>query len=344
MRKKKTLWKDIFRSFRYSKGRFVSILLLMMISSFALVGLKVTGPDMRETGKNYFSELNMADVSVIGSYGIDDSDREAIEKTDGVRQIEYGYLKDVTKKDTTESFRLFSKTKDISTYQIEKGRMPKKDTEIALDAKCADNYKLGDTISFTEKADITNSRILKKNSFKIVGFVNTSEVVSSLNRGQSTAGTGELKSFGVVNASNFDSPYYMIARMTFKDTKNLDPYSDNYTKKVQKHKDDLNEQLEEQPEKRLTAIKADYQTKMNDAKRQMNNARVQLSDGQQQLDAGKEQLTAARQELELKKQQMGGSENVPEQLKTQLAASEQELAQKEAEYQTQLNQFEAKKN
>lgn len=344
MRKKKTLWKDIFRSFRYSKGRFVSILLLMMISSFALVGLKVTGPDMRETGKNYFSELNMADVSVIGSYGIDDSDRESIEKTDGVRQIEYGYLKDVTKKDTTESFRLFSKTKDISTYQIEKGRMPKKDTEIALDAKCADNYKLGDTISFTEKADITNSRILKKNSFKIVGFVNTSEVVSSLNRGQSTAGTGELKSFGVVNASNFDSPYYMIARMTFKDTKNLDPYSDNYTKKVQKHKDDLNEQLEEQPEKRLTAIKADYQTKMNDAKRQMNNARVQLSDGQQQLDAGKEQLTAARQELELKKQQMGGSENVPEQLKTQLAASEQELAQKEAEYQTQLNQFEAKKN
>lgn len=337
MIKKKALWKDIFRSFKHSKGRFISIMLLMMISSFALVGLKVTGPDMRETGRDYFTKLNMSDVSVIGSYGLDDSDRQALEKTDGIRQIEYGYLKDVTKQDSTESFRIFSNTQDISTYQVEKGRMPKKTKEIALDAKFDDKYKLGDTITFTEKADLTGSKILKNDSYKIVGFVHSSEVVSSLNRGQSTAGTGELSGFGVVNKANFDSPYYMVARMTFEDTKNVDPYSKDYTNKVQAHKDDIDEQLKNQPKKRLSTIKTEFQTKINDTKQQMNDARRQIPEGQQQLDA-------ARQELTIQKQQLEQAPSVPEAAKAQLTAAEQELEQKEADYQTQLSQFEAKKS
>ncbi|MGL9730943.1 FtsX-like permease family protein [Enterococcus sp. DIV0756] len=343
MIKKKALWKDIFRSFKHSKGRFISILLLMMISSFALVGLKVTGPDMRETGKTYFSELNMADITVIGSYGLDDSDQKAIGKTAGVRQIDYGYFKDVTKKNSTESFRIFSKTKDVSTYQIEKGHLPQKDNEIALDAKYVEEYKLGDTIRFSEKADSTNSKRLKKDRFKIVGFVDSPEVISSLNRGQSTAGTGELDGFGIVNSANFDSPYYMIARMTFNDTRNLNPYTDDYKEKVQKHKDDLDEQLKEQPAARLTAIKAEYQTKVSDEKKQLTDARAQLSDGQSQLEAVREQLTAARQELEMQKQKAAQTDYVPEQLKAQLLASEQELVQKEADYQNQRKQFDVKK-
>ncbi|EPC98473.1 hypothetical protein Lpp227_03301 [Lacticaseibacillus paracasei subsp. paracasei Lpp227] len=48
---KKTLWKDIRKSFTTSWGRFFSILLLMMLGSFALVGLWIAGPDMRATGE-----------------------------------------------------------------------------------------------------------------------------------------------------------------------------------------------------------------------------------------------------------------------------------------------------
>ena len=46
---KKTYWKDIRKSFGSSKGRFLSIMLLMMLGAFAFVGLKVTGPDMQAT-------------------------------------------------------------------------------------------------------------------------------------------------------------------------------------------------------------------------------------------------------------------------------------------------------
>ena len=45
---KKTYWKDIRKSIVASKGRFLSIMLLMMLGAFAFVALKVTGPDMQE--------------------------------------------------------------------------------------------------------------------------------------------------------------------------------------------------------------------------------------------------------------------------------------------------------
>ncbi|XCY65867.1 hypothetical protein ABG807_09095 [Streptococcus iniae] len=39
----KTLWKDLVRSVAQSKGRFISLFLLMALGSFTLIGLKVTG-------------------------------------------------------------------------------------------------------------------------------------------------------------------------------------------------------------------------------------------------------------------------------------------------------------
>ena len=46
---KKTYWKDIRKSIVSSKGRFLSIMLLMMLGAFAFIALKVTGPDMQRT-------------------------------------------------------------------------------------------------------------------------------------------------------------------------------------------------------------------------------------------------------------------------------------------------------
>ena len=70
--KKKKLWKDIKKCFSNSKGRFISIFSLMLLGSFALVGLKVTGPNIRKTGIHYFKDQNLSDITVIGDYGIDE--------------------------------------------------------------------------------------------------------------------------------------------------------------------------------------------------------------------------------------------------------------------------------
>ena len=51
---KKILWKDSWQAIPRSLGRFVAIFLLMAVSAFAFIGLKMTGPDMRQTGVSYY--------------------------------------------------------------------------------------------------------------------------------------------------------------------------------------------------------------------------------------------------------------------------------------------------
>ena len=60
--KKTTYWKDVWRTFVASKGRMLSIALLMALGSFALIGLKVTSPNMKKTGEHFFKTHQTADL------------------------------------------------------------------------------------------------------------------------------------------------------------------------------------------------------------------------------------------------------------------------------------------
>lgn len=281
---KRKLWKSIRKSITHSMGRFISIMLLMALGSFALVGLTVTGPDMRATGTTYFNELNSADLTILSDYGIDESERNSIEKASGIRQVEYLYLKDVVIKDTDTSVRILSKPSEISTYRLEEGSLPEQDDEIAIDRTYKDKYKIGDTISFTEKANTEGNETLKRHDYKITGFISSSEIISEINMGQTSAGTGELKGYAVVNSDNFDSSVYMMAKLTFTDTENLDPYSDEYNDKLQAHKEELTKLLDEQRNNRFSAIKSEYQEKIDDGQKELDDGRTELNDAKEKLE------------------------------------------------------------
>ncbi len=75
---KRMLWKDIRVTMAKSKGRFASIVSLMTLGSFALVGLFVTGPDMQITGTDFFNQNNLADITVISDYGLTKADENII--------------------------------------------------------------------------------------------------------------------------------------------------------------------------------------------------------------------------------------------------------------------------
>lgn len=47
------------------------------------------------------------------------------------------------------SLRLFSKPDELSTYELMSGKLPQKDSEIALDYLYDGQYKIGQTIDFT---------------------------------------------------------------------------------------------------------------------------------------------------------------------------------------------------
>ena len=61
-----------------------------------------------------------------------------------------------------------------------------------------------------------------------------------------------LNGYAIVNKDVFDSDVYMMAKIKFTDTENLNPYSDEYNKKIQTHKEELESLLKEQQETRLS--------------------------------------------------------------------------------------------
>ena len=296
--KKKALNQDIQKSFSKSKGRFISIACLIALGSFALVGLQVTGPDMRKTTSDYLQQYHAADLSVIGSMGIDQENAKTIDSLDGTEQVTYGYLKDVVLKDTSESCRIFSLDEDISKYEVVSGRLPEKADEIAFADADKDNYQIGDQITFEEKTDTSGNTVLKNKTFTITGFVHSTEILSCVNQGQSTAGSGELNSYAVVTEDAFDCDYYMIARITFRDTQGLDPYSDAYTDKIQAHKNQLETLLEDAPAQRLDAVRSEYQEKIDDGRQQIAEAETELDDAKTKLDDAKAQIQDAEQQIQ----------------------------------------------
>lgn len=326
---KKILWRDIFQSMRKSKGRFLSIFGLMLLGSFALVGLKVAGPDMQITEANYAKQLNAADITVVSNYGLNKSDRTILNDTKGLKKVEYGYLKDVVIKNSKTSFRLFSNPKSISTYQVKKGRLPQKNNEIAIDNKYANDYKIGQIIRFSEKADATGNKVLTRTSFKIVGFVYSAEILSDVNLGQTTAGTGELKGYGVIQPNAFDSDVYMLARMRFKNLENVNPYTDTYQNRLQDHKDDLKSELKSQPKTRLASVKvtakktiAKNQRQLDKAQKKLTDTKNQLADARKQLDTASTEITTKEQELTTK---VSAAEKQLADGKTQIATAQAQL-------------------
>ncbi|MGT2930325.1 FtsX-like permease family protein [Streptococcus dentasini] len=313
---KRTFWKDIRKSFTGSSGRFISIMTLMFLGAFALIGLKVTAPDMERTASDYLQRHHTMDLSVIASAGFSQTDQRELNRIRGAK-VEYGYMTDVSIKGKDDAVQIFSKTDTLSSYKIVSGKLPSKPDQIALSSSLKKDYQLGDKISFTQKSQ----GILKHTTYKIVGFVNSSEIWSTKNLGTSTAGDGDLAAYAVTTADSFASDVYNLARLRYRDLQSLNPYASDYKKKLKEKQEALDDSLLDNGEQRLAAIKKDKQ--------------AALAKSQSQVDQAKSRLEAQeRQLVYLSGQQLQAAEAAISQGKTKLAKSQASIQNAKAALKT----------
>lgn len=293
--KKTTYWKDVWRTFVASKGRMLSIALLMALGSFALIGLKVTSPNMKKTGEHFFKTHQTADLTLISTYSINQTDQDLLNtiKKKNV-DIEYGYFKDAVIKGKNTAFRIFSKPNKISTYDLIEGKLPTKDGEIALSSTYKEEYSVGDKINFSEPVDSSGQKQLKEQTYTITGFVNSSELLSRNRLGNASAGTGKLDGYAIVPETDFTSNDYMIARIRYKDLENVSPFSKEYANKISERKAELKELFKDEPEKRLAEIKSQSQAQITQAKQELETALAQT----QQMATSNPAEAASVKELE----------------------------------------------
>ncbi|MCP9467706.1 MAG: peptide ABC transporter permease, partial [Candidatus Granulicatella sp. P6S_S16_bin.50.1] len=105
-----------------------------------MVGLKVSGPDIEDTLNSYMETANAADLFVVAGYGLSDEDQAEIKQENA--DVEFGYFVDTVVGDTPSAIRVFSQTKDISTFELVSGEFPTKTNEVAIASTLANQYKV----------------------------------------------------------------------------------------------------------------------------------------------------------------------------------------------------------
>mgnify|MGYP001658351407 FL=1 len=292
--KRKVYWKDLFASFTHSKGRFLSILTLMLLGSLALVGLKVTTPNMHRTANQFIQQQKMLDLAVMGDLGLDQVDQEELLGVKGAR-VEFGSLLDLTVKGTGEAIRLFSAPKSLSSFRVTKGCLPKKEGELALASFWEDRYQIGDTLTLEEKSGTRSS--LKRKQFTIVGFVQSSEMWSQKNLGTAMSGSGNLDAYALVSKEVFTTKLPVIARIQFDDLRSLDSFSQVYQKRLEAHQEELEKLLKDNG-------KARYQRLKQEADGQIQKGQKELSRAKETLQSAKNQIDQAQKQLDLQETQL----------------------------------------
>ena len=260
-------------------------MLLMMLGAFSLVGLKVSGPDIEDTLNSYMETANAADLFVVAGYGLSDEDQAEIQEENA--DVEFGYFVDTVIGDTPSAIRVFSQTKDISTFELVSGEFPTKSNEVALASTMANQYKIGDTIRLTESGSAT---LLKEHELTITGFVNSSELLSKTIKGVSSAGSGDLSGFAVVPKEAFDSEVYTIARLRYPDLRKWKTTSREYADKVTELQQALEEKLADNGAVRLDTLKTTADDKISEGKEKIADAKSQLSDAEKKLADGKSEI------------------------------------------------------
>lgn len=330
MIKRKTYWKDLIQSFTGSKGRFLSILTLMMLGSLSLVGLKVTSPNMEATANAYLTTAQTLDLAVMSNYGLDQADQKELEQIEGA-EVEFGYLTDVTMENGQDAIRLYSKPERISTFQLREGRLPQSDKEIALVSHLQGQYSVGQEISFKEKEEGHSS--LKDHTFTITGFVDSAEILSQRDMGYAASGSGTLTAYGVILPGQFNQKVYNIARLKYQDLAGLNAFSEAYEEKSKQRQEDLEQALSDNGKARLQLLKKEGQETLDKAETNLQEGKRRLAAAQARIQAQESQLALLPQaqreqasaQLNQAKQELSNEEDKLKQAEQNLAQEKEKL-------------------
>ena len=336
--KRKVYWKDLFHSFTSSKGRFLSILTLMMLGTLALVGLKVTTPNMHRTAQRFIDQQEMLDLAVMGDFGLDKTDQEELRGLIGAR-LEFSYLTDVTIEGKDKAIRLFSTPETISRFQLTSGRLPQKQDEVALAAFWKDRYQIGDQISIHAKAG--SPSVLKSKNYRIVGFIRSAEMWSEKDLGQATSGSGFLDAYGVLSKEAFTSPVYSLARIRFDDLRGLNPFSTSYQDRLASHQKELEKLLAGNGQERYRKLQADGKQKIKKGQEELDGANKRLAEAREKAGQAQTQLTEQanklnqlstlfpKEELEARRRELAEAQKQLDQELVNIQTGESELATKQ---------------
>ena len=358
--------KDLRRSITHSWGRFLAIAIIAALGAGFYAGLRMTGPDMRLAGDEYYDGTSLADVRVVSTIGFDEAQIDALRDVEGVSAVMPAREADAISELDGVQYTLCFQSLDVDAAQastcddgftvqssddsylnrpvLKSGTWPTKSDECLLssDTVWQTDVHIGDKVRLIEGTQDLDDSFAER-EFTVVGFVNSSYYTCSTNVGSTSLGSGRLTSFVFVPDSAFADDYPITEAFVAVDgARDLPWASDAYQAKVDEVANRIDAIADDLKASRIEGLQTDAQATLDEKRAEYEqkkaDALAQLDDGQATLDDSKAQLDSAAVELESAKATIAQSESQLASGRAQYESGVAELADQRSQAQAALAQ------
>ncbi len=310
-------FKMLLRKIKGSMGRFIAIILIIMLGVLLFVGIKSSGPDLFNNASNYLNEQKASDIQIVSTSGLTDKDLKLAQEIKGAT-VSTTKSEVVLEKESSEIIQVFDYTKDqkLNKPRLVSGKFPTKENEILLDELALKkDYKLNQQI--TLKTDN-----LKNKTFKIVGFATSPLMINKHSRPATNIGNGSVDYFAYIPKANFKSDYYSSINLRFSKNQDLNSFKDEYKDATNKEVDLVETKFKKQAGVRDKEI-LDQITKQE---QQVNQSLTQVKQGLTQAPTNQELLGQQKQLEEVQAEIATTKQKVQQNKTTYFYNTRQDLA------------------
>lgn len=323
----KALFRETLRSIWRTKARFISLIAIVALGISFFAGIKAAYPDMHETAVRYYEKNNLMDIWMISTIGFTDRDVETVKGIDSVEDA-YGskFVDSAVKVDgklvsNTGGSQMICRAYGFNVDQAEKfmageddpayinrltlldGRFPKEPGECLVDGNSVSTpreFQLGKTITL-EGVEESFEGKLSTTSFKIVGVIETPRYVS-IERGQTTVGSGSLGCFIYIPENAFEIPFFSELCVSVKGVDPSSPYSEEYFDSVKKTIEKIENVSKKCLEVSAIEVKDYYSKDLNEQKKKLEEGKKAIEEGlssaSQEIAAGEAKIRQGQAQLD----------------------------------------------
>jgi len=321
-------WKDIWRTVKKEKKRFISIAVIAVLGVTMMCGLRASCIDLRQSADTFFDEQKLFDIRVVSTLGITESDLTALKNVAGVEEVDGGYSETVhTMHDGVRrsiEIHMLSENGFNNPYLLE-GRLPGNTDEIVVTKKyfLETGKGVGDELILDEEPDsLTGSR------YTISGIVVDAMDINSTEGSMAFRSTATTDYVGFVIPDAVDSDIYTAAYLMVEGSKELNCYTDEYEDiveavvsriekeiKTQREQERYSEVYDEAMEEWLDGKQeADdefekAEKEIADAKKELADGRQELADAEKEIEDGREQIADGRKQIKNGRAELRRQEN-----------------------------------
>lgn len=317
--------KDIWRSLKRGKKRFISILLITALGVTMLTGLTAACKDLRASADSFFDGQGLFDVSIMSTLGLTDEDVTALQALDGVAAAEGAYSETVYT--AVDGRRMSVEMKTISAAGINvpylmEGTLPQTANEIAVTQKYLQNTgkRVGASVVIEENlttAQDSEEDALLEPAAETPSFPNTTYTISGVVIDPTNVNSPDgAVAFRSAVASDYtffvlpaavNSDVYTAVYLTVTDAAPMLCYSPEYEALVRNMTEKIERQVKTQREiARYNAVIAEAEEKLADARQEIDEkfaeadeefakAEQELADGRVELNDGLRTLAEEEQ-------------------------------------------------